>query len=135
MEQSSRAVRIAKTTAIWLVSIVSALMMILAGSGKITGGVWTEIFDGWGYPGWFRVLVGVAQVGGGLLLFIPRVAAYGAAILLIVMLGALGTEIILTPQFGPRNPIILVGVFALLLVVRRRQAVGPLGQTGARAAE
>jgi uncharacterized membrane protein YphA (DoxX/SURF4 family) len=54
---------------------------------------WARAFSVWGYPVWFRVLVGVIEIGAALLLAWPRTAAYGAALIIVVMLGGMGTHV------------------------------------------
>ena len=94
----------------------------------VDSSVWVDYFEQWGYPTWFRILIGLAQVGGGLSLFIPRIAAYGAGLLVAVMAGALVTELVQEHGFsGPLLPSIFGGIYLLIFLVRRRTAVGPLG--------
>lgn len=55
-------------------------------------GFWTAAFQRWGYPPALRWLVGAVEVAGGVSLIVPPVASYGAASLVIVMLGAAVTR-------------------------------------------
>jgi putative oxidoreductase len=55
-------------------------------------GFWTAAFARWGYPAWFRVLIGGLEVAGGVCLVVPWTAGYGALVLALVMLGAWGTR-------------------------------------------
>lgn len=80
---------------LWLVSSWFAYRLILNGLRKFDhGGMWTKAFENWGYPVWFRILIGVLEVGGGLLLLIPPVRHFGGIILFVVMVGALATRIV-----------------------------------------
>ena len=45
-------------------------------------------FDKIGLGQWFRYLTGALEVAGGLMLLIPKCAFYGAALLVMVMAGA-----------------------------------------------
>ncbi len=73
----------------WLVSLYLARMYVEHGWIKFDPeGFWTDAFERWGFPVWFRWLVGVAEVSGGVLVVIPWVASYGALMLVAVMTGA-----------------------------------------------
>ena len=128
MADAGKALQVGKTVLLWTFSGLGAVLMFLAGGGKLGSEVWTGMFEQWGYPGWLRILVGLAQVGGGLLLFVPRLAAYGAALLVIVMAGALTTELVNEPQFGPILPATFGVIYFLIFLARRPRAMGPLGR-------
>jgi hypothetical protein len=57
------------------------------------GGGWARAFAVWGYPVWFRVLVGAIELSAAVLILWPPTAAYGAILIIIVMLGGMGTHI------------------------------------------
>ncbi len=79
----------------WLMSLWFAESLMRNGIRKFdTDGFWTPAFEEWGYPVWFRVLVGVLETVGAILLVIPKVRHYGGFILSIVMFGALITRIV-----------------------------------------
>ncbi len=50
-------------------------------------------FAVWGYPGWLRVVVGLLELAGAILLLFPRFAIPASAFLGVVILGALYTHI------------------------------------------
>ena len=50
-------------------------------------------FAQFGYPDWFRILIAVVEIGGGLTLLIPRMACYAVAALGVVMAGAVFTHL------------------------------------------
>ena len=56
--------------------------------------MWTGAFERWGYPVWFRILIGVLETFGGILLVIPAVRHFGGLILFVIMVGALATRLI-----------------------------------------
>ncbi len=73
----------------WLLAAYLAWMFIEMGWVKFDPeGFWTEAFDRWGYPGWLRVLVGVIEVGGAVMILSPWFASYGGMALSLVMAGA-----------------------------------------------
>lgn len=81
-----------RNTVTWIVSIVGAALFVLAGLPKIMGQA-AASFESWGYPGWFSYLIGAAEAGGGVGLLIPKLARWAAVGLILVMLGALFTEL------------------------------------------
>lgn len=77
---------------VWVFSLIIALIMISQGWPKFfETGRWTTSFAEWGYPVWFRMLIGVLELSGAVALMVPRVAHWGASVLAAVMLGAFGT--------------------------------------------
>lgn len=88
-----RLTRTAAQAALWLVTILIGLSMFDAGIGKFQDAAgWQHWFvEVWGYPVWFRALIGGVEMAGAVLLLWPRVASYAAGGLIIVMIGALVT--------------------------------------------
>ena len=85
--------RIVKEVAIWIITLFLALVCLRSGLMKVTGNVfWVRDFHRWGYPDWFRMVIGIAELISLALLLIPRVASYGAALFGAVMLGAIVTH-------------------------------------------
>jgi putative oxidoreductase len=113
---------LARAVVVWVLSILTALLMVAAGLPKILGqGGWGPRFAGWGYPAGFVVVIGVVEVVGALMLCIPRVAALGAAILAVVMLGAAGTHIVHGETNRIAMPLVLSAVFVAIAWLRRPQ--------------
>jgi uncharacterized membrane protein YphA (DoxX/SURF4 family) len=83
----------AKAVALWVTTGLLAGLFVLSGSMKFVNPDMAEHFAQWGYPDWFRVLIGVIEVGGGLGLLVPRAAWYAAGALGIVMIGAVVTHL------------------------------------------
>ncbi len=90
---SKKVLRITGITLLWIVTVLEALSMLAAGSGKFTNaGFWARMFESWGYnSSWFMTLIGGGEVAGALGLLIPRIAPYAATGLITIMLGALFT--------------------------------------------
>ena len=88
--------RIAKEVFIWTVTLFLALVCLRSGLMKMPGipvvEFWTRDFNRWGYPDWFRIAVGIAELVSFALLLVPRVAGYGAGLFAVVMLGAIFTH-------------------------------------------
>jgi len=84
-----------KPILLWLFAAWLGYRLMLNGIRKFDPeGMWTNAFSKWGYPVWFRILIGVLETAGGLMIFIPKIRHFGALILCIVMVGALGTRIV-----------------------------------------
>jgi uncharacterized membrane protein YphA (DoxX/SURF4 family) len=111
---------IARVVAVWLLSILTALVMGAAGLPKIFGhGGWATRFERWGYPGGFVVVIGVVEVVGALMLLMPRVAAIGAAVLAAVMLGAAATHLVHGEIARVGVTLVLCAVFLAIAWLRR----------------
>ena len=120
MADKARVVKVMTTIGIWVLTVPVALVFVLMGTAKLRGSApWPDFFDAWGYATWFRMLIGVAQTGAGVLLLIPTLAAYGAGVLVVVMTGAVFTELANEIGFGPRTPTIYLAVLIALLMMRR----------------
>ena len=80
---------------LWCIGAYMAHNLIYHGWQKFDpDGFWTNAFVRWGYPVWFRILIGAMEFGGGLLMLVPTVRPFGALLLFVVMMGALATRII-----------------------------------------
>ena len=85
--------RIIKEVFLWLITLFLALICLRSGWLKVTGNIfWVRDFHRWGYPDWFRLVVGIAELISAALLLVPRLASYGASLFAVVMLGAIFTH-------------------------------------------
>ena len=90
---SQRLVNVMKGIAIWAPSVLLGLLFIMQGVMKLSGmPAWIDRFRGYGYPDNFVFVVGAAELLGGVILLVPRVARFGGALLGVVMLGAAATH-------------------------------------------
>ena len=96
-----------------------ALLYVVAGVPKLIG-VESAVtgFEKLGYGAWFRLLIGVIEVGGGIGLLIPRVAFYAAGALGVVMIGAAYT-ITVHGEPGVAIPIVCLVLLAVVAYLRR----------------
>ena len=84
--------RRARTIAAWILTVLAALGIGLAGVAKFAqADNWQSLFAGWRYPSWMSPTIGVAEIAGAIILLIPRTAVYGAILLGVIMAGALIT--------------------------------------------
>jgi uncharacterized membrane protein YphA (DoxX/SURF4 family) len=107
----------------WIIALFLALVCLRSGWMKMPGvpggQFWIRDFQRWGYPDWFRVTVGLAELVSCALLLAPRVAGYGAGIFAVVMLGAIFTHA--THHEASRLPFnFLLLAFALIIVFARQ---------------
>ena len=85
--------RIVKEVALWIIALFLALVCLRSGWLKVTGNIsWVRDFHRWGYPDWFRTVVGITELTSMVLLLVPRFASYGASLFVVVMLGAIYTH-------------------------------------------
>jgi uncharacterized membrane protein YphA (DoxX/SURF4 family) len=82
-----------------------------AGGAKLAGvPAMVELFEKVRVGQWFRIVTGALEVGGGILLLIPRLTFYGAALLLLVMVGAVTAH--LTILGGNPTPALILLVLS-----------------------
>ena len=91
--KNSRLPRILKVIAVWLPTILFAMLFLQAGVGKFAASAaWSERLAGWGYPAGSNMVIGAVELLAAIALLVPRFAGYGAATIGVVMLGACGTH-------------------------------------------
>ena len=111
-----------KTIAVWVLSALLAALYVFAGLPKLIGAAEAvEGFTRFGYPGWFRVLIGFIEVTGGIALLVPRFAFYAAGALGVVMIGAIYTAITRAAP-GVGVPIACLVLLAIVASLRRPAA-------------
>jgi uncharacterized membrane protein YphA (DoxX/SURF4 family) len=79
----------------WLLAVsfaVGGITKILPGE-SFFGPPYSEKFVDWGYPAWFRFVVGSGEFLGAVLLVLPRRRFIGAALLVVILIGAVVTHI------------------------------------------
>lgn len=105
-----------QSSLMWVLSVLLAALFVFAGATKVIGVEQAvEGFSRYGFPAWFRVLVGLIELVGGIALLIPKVALESASFLIIIMLGAVFTELFLGENFLiPLVVLLLVGGTAAL---------------------
>jgi uncharacterized membrane protein YphA (DoxX/SURF4 family) len=111
--------------AVWTVSVLLAAFFLAAGVTLLLNPAWVaESFASWGYPGWLRVAAGIVAACGGLGLLSPRLVAHAACILAILLSGAMYTQLAYEQEAGLLISLPLVGLLALVGVVRHPRRVG-----------
>ncbi len=83
-----------KKIALWSVSILLVAVFLMAGSLKLMRAQQLAAeFVKWGYLTWFRLFVGVAAIGGAVLLLFSRTVALGSIGLGILMAGCVFSHV------------------------------------------
>ena len=96
----------------WLLRIAVAVAFIGFGMGKFRDPFWVRFFARVGFGQWFRYFTGIVEIGGGVLVVIPRLALVGFALLACTMVGAAVAWL----AFGePGNAAIPAIILAMLL--------------------
>lgn len=105
-----------QTILMWTLTILLAGLFVFAGAGKLLGvEAVVESFQRFGYPSWFRIVIGVIEVVCGVSLLFPKFAIDAASFLIVIMLGAVLTELIVgTSVIPPLVVLVLVGGLAAL---------------------
>ena len=119
---------------LWAIQLLAAVAFVNIGFGKFVSPFWIKAFARWGYSDNFRMLIGVLEMAGGILLAIPQTTVYAAALIDVIMIGAAGT-LLLNGQ-PPRQisaPIVWIVLVSALAFRRRRRTWRPAGR-GARIA-
>ncbi len=114
----SRGLKIAVT----VVGTLLGLWFLLAGSQKFLARTAFEgMFADFGLPLWAVPVIGVFELTGAVLVFIPRTAMYGAGVIATVMLGATVCHL-LTGAGSPVGAIVALVMAAFVAGVRVRVA-------------
>jgi len=101
-----------KRAGVWVLVVLLAAEFIAAGARKFApGSSWSHMFLAWGYPPWFRFVVGAVEVLSGLALFVPQARRGAIGVLLAIMAGAVATHLL----HGEPRRLILNAILCLLL--------------------
>jgi putative oxidoreductase len=112
--------RLIKGTGSWLLTLFLVVIFVSSGLHKIMPSPSVvESFQCWGYPDWFRVTLGIAEIGASALLLIPSRASYAASFLATLMLGAIATHLRWQEYTGSIGPILLGAFCVVIMFVRR----------------
>ena len=127
-QNEARPVSKGLNVALWVLQVLVALAMLAAGGSKLAGvEPMVQQFDAIGLGQWFRYLTGALEVGGAVLLLVPRLSGIGALLLSCVMAGAVVAHLV---KLGG-NPVAALVFLAMLLAIawgRRGQVLALLGR-------
>ena len=109
-----------------IVTILLALVFLMAGGAKLSGNAgMVANFKRWGYPAWFHLAIGAAEVGAAILIVIPRTTWLGGLAIIGIMLGAIYTHAILEPKAGAVVLCVVLAGLALFAGLERRPKKTP----------
>lgn len=111
----------ALTAGLWTLQIAAAGMFLMAGGSKLAGAPdMVGVFDLIGIGQWFRYLTGGIEVGAAVMLLIPQLAFYGAALLVPTMIGAVLTHLFILGGSATPAVVLLLAVATIAWVRRPR---------------
>ncbi len=106
------------------VGTLLGLWFLLAGSQKfLSRPAFEAMFGDFGLPMWSVPVIGVLELIGAVLVFIPRSAMYGAGVIATVMVGATSCHL-LTGAGSPVGAIVALLMAAFVAIVRFRAVRG-----------
>jgi uncharacterized membrane protein YphA (DoxX/SURF4 family) len=110
--------------ALWVLQALLALAFVGAASGKLLGKPeMVALFEAIGIGQWFRYVTGLMELTGALLIVVPRTKFFGAALLSIVMIGAVLTHLFILHNAPTAAAVLLV--FAGVVAWARRGEATP----------
>jgi len=118
-----RFVKTAGTILLWIVQILAALAFVAIGVAKFARPAWATMFARWGYPDGFYMVIGALELLGGVLLLVPRVTSYAAALLGVILVAATTTLVLHGESVRP--PLLWLVVMVLLAWARSGRAWRP----------
>jgi hypothetical protein len=112
----------AKTETIGVTAVAWILAAVLGflGVTKLTmsqGQV--AAFQAWGYPVWFMIAVGLAEVTAAILLAVPQTSFYGGLLAVGVLAGAAGTLLVAGQYTQLPLPLVTAAGAGLVALLRR----------------
>jgi len=113
----------AKSIALWILTGLLSLAFAFAGVPKLLARPpFPEHFAEMGFPLWFLFVTGACEVGGALLLAIPRTSGLGALILACTMVGAVLTHVVHNDAANS-GPAAALLVLTLVVLYARRDTL------------
>ena len=106
----------------WLPALMLAYVFGTQGFAKFseTSG-WATAFRHWGYPDWFRIVIGVLEVAAAACMLYGRTAIFGALMIICVMIGAEATHVLKDGGRHMTSEVVPLTLGTIVLIVRRRQ--------------
>ena len=107
--------------ALWCVQVLLALAFLGAASGKLLGKPeMVALFDAVGIGQWFRIVTGLLELAGAVLIVVPKTRSIGASVLAGVMAGAIATHLFVLHN-APTAPLVLLLLTSFVLWGRRQE--------------
>ena len=110
-----------KSVSLWVVRGLLALAFAAAAGAKFYGvPMLVEEFEHIGLGQWFRYLTGTLELLGAVLILVPSLAAFGASLLICVMIGATITHLTVIGG-SPVPALVLLALSAIVAYAKRDQ--------------
>jgi putative oxidoreductase len=102
-----------------IIPALVSLAFLAAGLSKLAGAeMMVQVFDTLGFGQWFRYLTGLVEISAVILLWLPGKRAWGAALLVATMLGAVASHFLI---IGPSAmPATVLGLLSALILYQNR---------------
>jgi uncharacterized membrane protein YphA (DoxX/SURF4 family) len=101
---------------------LASLAFIIIGFAKFGDPSWARSFARWGYPPGFYIVIGAAEMLGGVCLLVPRIASYAAVLLGIIMIGASATHFVHDEMARVTPPLMYLALVTVVGLARWRSA-------------
>ena len=86
--------RVVLEIVLWVFALFLAWVFSRQGFAKFSDASgWARAFRDWHFPAWFRMSIGGAEIAAAVLLLTRRTAFAGAVIIIVIMIGAMGTHV------------------------------------------
>lgn len=117
----------ARLVGTWLLIVIVSVPIFAAGVQKFRSPMWPRMFQRWGYPDHFYLMVGAVEVVAVLGLLWPRTRFIASLTLMAVMAGAFFTHVMHNERRFVETAVIftLLGIIALVHRPRRSGAQMP----------
>ena len=110
-----------KSASLWVVRGLLALAFAAAGSAKLYGvPMLVEEFEHMGLGQWFRYFTGTLEIIGAITILLPSFAAFGALLLICIMIGATITHLFVIGG-SPVPALVLLTLSAIVAYAKRGQ--------------
>jgi putative oxidoreductase len=115
-----------KSVSLWIVRGLLALVFASAGGAKLYGvPIMVEEFGHMGLGQWFRYFTGTLEVLAAILILVPSLAAFGALLLICIMIGATIMHLFVIGG-SPVPALVLLALSAIVAIARRDQIAAVL---------
>ncbi|MBR1283617.1 DoxX family protein [Bradyrhizobium sp. AUGA SZCCT0177] len=116
-----------KSAGLWVVRGLLALAFAGAGVAKLYGlPMLVEEFQHIGLGQWFRYLTGALEVLGAILILAPSLAAFGAVLLICIMIGATVTHLFVIG--GSAVPALVLLALSAIVAYAKRDQIASLAK-------
>jgi len=112
----------ARTIALWVLRLLMAALFLFAAFAKLTSQ--PQMVEGFGLlpvGQWFRYVVGLMELVGGVAVLVPAVSGLGALLLLVVDVGAFFAQILFMHQDWIHT--IVIGAILVALIYLQRDSI------------